>query len=357
MRLKTQGTADFPSQILICAPGLSPRRVCSNFRRTMKSKIITTIPVFNGESFIGQTLQSLADQTVRPDRVIVLDNCSTDSTERVVKAFGAIPVEWRRNEANLGCFGNCNRCLELAPETEYLHILCADDLITPDYYATLTRELEDCDGFGLGYALDERIDEHNRRLSISGKVTGAVEVQSVADFLRQKAEIANQALSGSLLKTRYQPAPCAFRLDLPILADMLFWAEFGKGCSKIVRVHRPLVKYRWHGTNETSSAAPQIQSLVLDEWRVMRMIEQLRGANGDPVRRFKLKGLFAVRSGIKAKRFREQGNPAYARQIVAAAREISGPLAWFLAQVLVHARDVIVYDLGGRKKHPKNVYG
>jgi glycosyltransferase involved in cell wall biosynthesis len=323
----------------------------------MQSKIITAIPVYNGEPFIVQTLQSLADQTLRPDRVVVLDNCSTDNTERLVKDFKPMQIEWRRNEANLGCFGNCNRALQLAPETEHLHILCADDAIAPEYYATLTRELADCNGFGLGYALDERIDEHNERLSISGKITGEVEVQAVADFLRQKAEIANQALSGSLLKTNCQKAPCAFRLDLPILADMMFWAEFGQFCQKIVRVHQPLVKYRWHGTNETSRLTPQVQSLVLDEWRVMQMIEQLRGADGDFVRSFKLKGLFAVRSGIKAKRFREQGNPDYSRQIVRAAREISGPLAWFLAQVLVNLRDVIVYRLGGRKKHPRNVYG
>ncbi len=323
----------------------------------MKAKIITVIPVYNGADFIVQTLQSIANQTLRPDRVIVSDNRSTDKTEQLVKEFKPIRVEWRQNEANLGCFGNCNRALEFAPETEYLHLICADDMVSPEYYATLTRALDDCRGFGLGYALDERIDENNKRLSLSGKITGGIEVQDVANFLLKKAEIANQAFSGSLLKTNYQKTPCAFRMDLPILADMMFWAEFGKHCKKIVCAQQPLVQYRWHGANATSTFAPQLQSLVLDEWRVMQMIEQLRGAGGDPVRQFKLKGLFAVRSGIKAKRFREQKNPDYSRQIVRAAKEISGPLAWYMGQALVHARDVFVYGLGRRKKHPKNIYG
>lgn len=323
----------------------------------MKTKLTAFIPVYNGEAFIVQTLQSLANQTLRPDRVIVQDNRSTDGTERLVKEFKPIKVEWRQNDANLGCFGNCNRALELAPETEYLHLICADDMVTPEYYATLTRALEDCNGFGLGYVLDERIDEHNQRLSLSAKVTGEIEVQNVGDFLREKSEIANQAFSGSLMKTNYQKAPCRFWMDLPILADMMFWAEFGQHCQKIVRVHQPLVQYRWHGANCTSNFAPQLQSLVLDEWRVMQAIEKLRGSPGGLVRQFKLKGLFGVRSGIKAKRFREQGNRTYSRQIVHAAREVSGPLAWFMAQAVVHARDVLVYNLGGRKKHPKNVYG
>ena len=341
----------------ILPAGLPCGCVYPNFARIMQSKIIAAIPVYNGEPFIVQTLHSLADQTLRPDRVIVLDNRSTDNTERLVREFKPIQVEWRQNEANLGCFGNCNRALQLAPETDYLHLLCADDLVTPEYYATLTRELDGCEGFGLGYTLDERIDEHNVRLSVSGKITGEIEVQNLADYQRQKAEISNQALSGTLLKTHYQKTPCSFRLDLPIMACEPFWAEFAKSCKKIVRVHQPLVKYRWHGTNETLRVIPHIQPLILDEWRAMQMIEQMRGTDGDFVRQFKLKGLFAVRSGIKARRFREQGNPDYSRQIVRAARELSGPLAWFMAQVLVQFRDLILYHLGRRKKHPKNVYG
>ncbi len=322
-----------------------------------KAKLITVIPVYNGAEFIVQTLQSVADQTRRPDRLIVIDNCSTDNTQDLVEAFKAFPCGWRQNEKNLGLFGNCNRALEFADQTEYLHLLCADDVIKPDFYATLTRELESCNGRGLAYCLDERIDENNERLSLSGKATGKVEVQAVRDFLREKAEIANQAFSGSLLKTAGQKSPCKFRLDFPILADVIFWADWGQHCDKIVRIHQPLAQYRWHGTNVTSEFASQLQSLILDEWRVMELVEKLRGASPGFVRQFKLKGLFAVRSGIKAKRFRQQKDFAHASQITQTARNISGPLAWYMAQALVEAREFAVYKIGGRRRHPKNVYG
>ena len=323
----------------------------------INSNLITVIPVYNGEEFIVQTLESVAAQTVRPDRVIVQDNRSTDRTEELVKGFAGLRCEWRQNESNLGTFGNCNRALELADQTDYLHLLCADDVIKPTFYARLIEELRDCQGRGLAYCLDERIDEKNETLSSSGKVTGQVQVQAKEDFLREKAEISNQAFSGSLIKTARQKSPCRFRLDLPILADVYFWADWGQHCQRIVRLHDMLVQYRWHGSNVTSSFAPQIQSLILDEWRVMQMLEQLRGAPPGLVRQFKLKGLFAVRSGIKAKRFRQMQNVDYSRQIVTAARGLSGPLAWFLAQLLVEARDFAIYTVGGRRRHPKNVYG
>ncbi|SPE62861.1 Glycosyl transferase family 2 [Verrucomicrobia bacterium] len=323
----------------------------------MNSRIITTIPVFNGEEFILQTLQSLAAQTRRPDRVVVLDNCSTDRTEAIVKGFEPLRCEWSRNPTNLGVFGNFNRCLDFAEEADYLHILHADDLIEPEFYQVMTALLEDCSGLALGWCLDERIDEQNRRLSLSGKPDGKVDTIAKDDFLKRKAEISNQAFAATLLKTSRRPAPCRFPMDMPILGDAVFWARFGQHCDKLVHIHRLLAKYRWHGTNSTHVAAPSLQALVLDEWRTMELNEALRGSAPGFVRWFKLKGLLAVRSGIKAKRFRQMGNLDYSRQIVQAIRPISGPLPWFLGQVLVETRDLAIYTIGRRPRHPKNVYG
>ncbi len=322
----------------------------------MRCNIITVIPVYNGEKFIRQTLESIAGQTLRPDRVIVLDNCSTDGTEKIVKGFQAIQCEWFRNASNLGLFGNCNRALEFAPETNYLHLCCADDLVEPIFYQRLTDDLKSCEGRGLAYSLDERIDENDRHLSLSGKVTGTTEQIPIDVFLSRKAEIANQAFSGSLMKTNFQPAPCQFRLDMPILADVAWWAAWGKHCQKILQVNLPLCKYRWHGDNTTNVVMPGMQALILDEWKVMQLNEGLRNGNSNFVRRFKLKGLFAVRTGIKAKRIRQQSNLEYSRNIVTEGKKISGPMAWYMGQAVVEARDLVIYGLLRRPRHPKNVY-
>jgi len=322
----------------------------------MKFNLITAIPVYNGEKFIRETLESVAKQTLRPDRLVVLDNCSTDRTENIVKDFQPIKCEWVRNPTNLGLFGNCNRALEFAPQTNYLHLLCADDLIEPAFYERLTGELQSCAGLGLAYCLDERIDEQGAHLSVSGKVTASANEIPIDVFLSRKAEIANQAFSGSLMKTNHQVAPCQFRLDMPILADVAWWAAWGKHCRKIVQVNLPLCKYRWHGDNTTNVVMPGMQALSLDEGRVMQMNEQLRNGNSNFVRRFKLKGLFAVRTGIKAKRIRQQNNLDYSRQIVLEGKKISGPLAWYMGQAVVEARDLLIYGLLRRTRHPKNVY-
>ena len=322
----------------------------------VKPKIITTIPVYNGQEFIRETLESLSRQTLKPDRVLVLDNRSSDRTEEIVKNFADIQCEFLVNPIHLELFGNFNHCLDFADQGDYLHILHADDLIQPDFYETMVKVLSDCEGRGLAWCLDERIDEKGRHLSISGKSDGRVQVLTRDVFLARKAEIGNQAFCGTLMKTNREPSPARFPENVPIVGDAAFWPRFGLHCKKIVTVNLPLAQFRWHGSNQTVFRANHIQGLIDDEWRLMAEVEALRDKPPGALRTMKLKGLMAVRSGIKAKRFRQMGNAAYARQIAQTARRYTGLPLWLAGQCLVELRELLVFRIGGRPKHPKNVF-
>jgi len=322
----------------------------------MKAKITTAIPVRNGQEFILQTLQSLAAQTLRPDRVIVLDNLSTDATEEIVRGFKELPVEFIRNSTDLGTFGNFDRCLDFAAETEYLQILHADDLILPEFYETMVGYLQDCPGRAFGWSTDERIDEHNRHLTFSGKVEGGVDILDRDTFLKIKAEIGNQSFCSTLMKTNYLPAPARFPMDMLVYGDMVYWARFGSHAEKIVFVNRPLAQYRWHQTNMSVFVAPNLKSLVVDCWNTMQMAEALRNKPTEPSRRLKLKGLMAVRCGIMAKRFRQLGNLPYSREIVKTGRGYTGLPIWLAGQVLVQLRELIVFKICRRPRHRQNIF-
>lgn len=322
----------------------------------MKETITTTIPAYNGEAFLPQALESLARQTRRPDRVLVLDDGSTDRTAEIVRGFRGLKAEFVPNSVNPGLFANFNRCLDHAAETDYLHILHQDDEILPEFYERMSRELEDCPGRGMAWCLDERIDEQGRRLSVSGKADGTVKQFGMDEFLALKAEISNQAFCATLLKTNRQPAPERFPTNMPILGDMVFWALYGRHCQKLVRVNLPLAKYRWHGSNQTVFRAPSVEALIVDEWRTMQQVEALRQNPPGFIRRAKLKGLLAVRSGIKAKRFRQLGNHPYAAEIVKTATQYTGLPLWLAGQFLVELRELIVFKIGRRPRHPQNVF-
>ena len=113
--------------------------------------LTTVIPVFNGEKHILETLQCLAAQTRRPDRVLIVDDGSTDGTEQIVKRFSALPCEWAPNSRNLGLFPNHNSALRFAAETRFLHILHANDLISPTFFERLVPLIENAPGFAMAY--------------------------------------------------------------------------------------------------------------------------------------------------------------------------------------------------------------
>jgi len=52
-------------------------------------KIYVVIPAHNEANFIGHTLQSLVDQSMKPHTVVVVDDSSTDDTSQVVEEFAS----------------------------------------------------------------------------------------------------------------------------------------------------------------------------------------------------------------------------------------------------------------------------
>ena len=121
--------------------------------------VTTVMPVYNGEPHLAEALDSLARQRRQPDRVVVLDDGSTDRTREIVTGFKGLHCEYRLNEQNLGLLANHNRALELATETDYLHFLHQDDVLLPDFCARTVEVLNGVAGRGMSWGQAAFIDE------------------------------------------------------------------------------------------------------------------------------------------------------------------------------------------------------
>ncbi len=81
-------------------------------------KISVLISTYNGERFVEEQLESLLGQTVQPDEVLIIDDCSTDSTYAKTQAFlernNLEGWSLRRNERNRGFRANFHSLAETA---------------------------------------------------------------------------------------------------------------------------------------------------------------------------------------------------------------------------------------------------
>jgi glycosyltransferase involved in cell wall biosynthesis len=83
------------------------------------------VPVFNGERYIQQALESIHQQTYRPLEIIVVDDGSTDNTKEVVRNLG-ICVQYIE-QGNLGPAAARNLGINLA-KGDFVALLDSDDL-------------------------------------------------------------------------------------------------------------------------------------------------------------------------------------------------------------------------------------
>src|SRR5260370_29460519 len=84
------------------------------------------VPVFNGERYLRESLESVLAQTYPRTEIFVMDDASTDGTAGVVATFGD-RVKYHRQEANRGIYGNANDGIEMA-DGEFIEIDHAGDL-------------------------------------------------------------------------------------------------------------------------------------------------------------------------------------------------------------------------------------
>ena len=87
------------------------------------------IATHNRANFLKESINSLLNQTITPNEIIVLDNESTDNTETIVKEFSDKGVKYIKTT---GFLGNFKKAKELASK-QYIMLFHDDDLLHPKY--------------------------------------------------------------------------------------------------------------------------------------------------------------------------------------------------------------------------------
>jgi glycosyltransferase involved in cell wall biosynthesis len=101
--------------------------------------VAIVIPLYNHERYIGAALRSVLEQTRAPDRIVVVDDGSSDGSAAKVEKFADPRVTLVR-QANAGAHNALNSGIKLAANSDFIAVLNSDDLYLP-------RRLERCLAF------------------------------------------------------------------------------------------------------------------------------------------------------------------------------------------------------------------
>jgi glycosyltransferase involved in cell wall biosynthesis len=112
-------------------------------------RVSVIIPAYNGERHIAETLESVFAQSFEDWEIVLVNDGSTDGTERIVQTYGE-RIKYFRQE-NAGISAARNRAIEAA-EGEYIALLDQDDLWLPENLEKKVGLLDKDKSVGLVYS-------------------------------------------------------------------------------------------------------------------------------------------------------------------------------------------------------------
>jgi glycosyltransferase involved in cell wall biosynthesis len=120
------------------------------------------VPTYGRAAFIGRTLTSALEQTISDFEIVVVNDCSPDDTDQIVRSFRDPRIRYHVNSENLGVPENLNRAMSLA-RGDHLVLLEDHDLLAPTYLEETLRVMRSHPSVGFVAAGLIIIDEEDRR--------------------------------------------------------------------------------------------------------------------------------------------------------------------------------------------------
>lgn len=213
-------------------------------------KVSIALCTYNGEKYISEQLESLFDQTVKADEIVVSDDGSKDKTLEIIYEFkkkNIIPIRILEHKENLGVFKNFEYCIKQ----------CTGDIIFTC----------DQDDYWMPTKLEKHIAEHTKQVDVSLVYSNAEVVANTLDNIICPLWEPKQIIDTKKGKSSYTSlvvkgqsiAGCcmSFRRDffesiLPI-PDKIYHDDWiaTSAClaGKIIGINECLIKYRQHSNN------------------------------------------------------------------------------------------------------------
>lgn len=130
-------------------------------------KVSIIVPVHNSQAYLHKCVDSLLAQTLEEIEIILVDDCSVDSSRELIDNYvNQNPDKVRKLflDENIRQGGARNRGMSIA-RGEYLCFVDSDDFIEPDTCRVLYESAKGADMCGADYYIDSGISLKNRDIS------------------------------------------------------------------------------------------------------------------------------------------------------------------------------------------------
>jgi hypothetical protein len=286
------------------------------------------MPVFNGERYLAEALDSVLNQSFRDFEFVVVDDGSTDGTSSILNQRTDPRLKCHRLD-HVGLVAALNRGIE-ACSAPYIARMDADDLSYPD---RLSRQVDHLESDPLCDVVTGCSDLLDRDGVVVGRTSGGVGPDMVLELAG-----GNGIVHGSVMIRRelLLSAPAYVRAP----EDYRLWVRLAREARKFHSIPEPpLYGFREHSTRYSIvGAESQSRGIVEVQWPLLEECAATRDAADEQVRSRLLAGWGRVGGAAYRSKQPERGREAYCRFMDLARTVRGGPL---VAPLLTGAESLI----------------
>ena len=219
------------------------------------------MPAYNCEDFIGITLDSVINQTYQNWEVIVVDDCSTDNTAKLVQEYVKKDnrIKYHKLDKNSGAAVARNKAVDLA-NGKYMAFLDSDDVWFPEKLTKQIGYMEE-NAYTFTCTSYTKIDEEGEYL---GRTIGVRKQSDYNDILKKNPGNSTVVYNSEEIG----------KVTIPNIRkrnDYVMWLSVVKKAGKLYGMEEPLASHRVR----EGSLSKKKANLVGYHWKVYRDIEDL----------------------------------------------------------------------------------
>lgn len=248
------------------------------------AKICIVLATYNGEKYLPEMLDSLMAQTRPADKIIAIDDGSSDSTAEILEMnCTRLPMQILRSPKNQGHRAAFAKGLEEArlqlSNDDYVALADQDDIWLADKLETLENEIGDA---ALVYGDAEVIDGKGKRTAPSWREFSKIDTHN--SMRRQIAGINN--VTGCLSLFRASLLPTILPISENVSVHDRWVAMHALKNGGIKPIPQAVAKYRIHGNNAVGGARQPSMSETLatqQKWieEILCHRHELKLSNGE----------------------------------------------------------------------------
>lgn len=223
----------------------------------MKPEISVIMSVYNGETYLKEAIESVINQTFKNWELIVINDCSTDSTSEILAEFAEKDerVKVYPNEVNLRLPTSLNRAISLS-SGKYIARMDADDICLPDRFEKQYKFMEENPDTALSSC---RFMTVKNGVYASGGAGGRCDFEAIKALLL----VVNPILHPGVIAKAEIMKEFNYDTSLTCTEDLELWTRLVMANQKMKILPECLLIYRLHDKQITSTTLERQHTEVL----------------------------------------------------------------------------------------------